>query len=187
MLDGEGLSRVRRIRQRPDFERAYETGRKLRSTLLTVFLVGCGDDGGDGDDAGADGRATTTSAGSTDTTEQGVATFEWDVTSVDFGYELATAEVPAGPVDVIQTNEGTVDHQVTILRLDDGQTPEQLTQLIADEGDDVLDPSTFAGGPNGVPAGGSASVRPPSSTRLSRSVGSNGGDAHSRGSRGWPS
>ena len=42
-------------------------------------------------------------------------------------------------------------------------------------------------GSNGAPAGGSAITRPPSSTRLSRSVGSNGGDAHSLGSSGWPS
>ena len=39
MPGGEGLTRVERIRRRPDFERAYETGTKLRSKLLTVFLV----------------------------------------------------------------------------------------------------------------------------------------------------
>lgn len=39
MLGGEGLTRAQRMRQRPEFERAYETGTKLRSKLLTVFLV----------------------------------------------------------------------------------------------------------------------------------------------------
>ena len=128
--------------------------------LLTVFLVGCGDDdGGSGEDVGADGQATTTSAAAADdTAEVASEPFQWDVTSVDFGYELSTAEVPAGPVDVVQTNEGTVEHQVTILRLDDGQTPEQLAQLIAEEGDGALDPAAFAGGANSIPAGESNSA-----------------------------
>lgn len=117
------------------------------TTLLAVVLVGCGDDGGGDDDLGADGATTTVAA------DEAVEPFEWAVTSVDFGYELATAEVPAGPVDVIQTNEGEEEHQVTLIRLDDEQTPDQLLDTITTEGDDVLDPATFAGGPNGVPAG----------------------------------
>jgi uncharacterized cupredoxin-like copper-binding protein len=118
--------------------------------LLAVLLVGCGDDGGD-DDLGADGGATTTSPAAPD--EPAAEAFTWDVTSVDFGYELTTAEVPAGPVDVVQTNEGQEEHQVTLIRLDEGQTPNQLLQLVTDEGDAALDPSVFAGGPNGIPTG----------------------------------
>jgi uncharacterized cupredoxin-like copper-binding protein len=117
--------------------------------LLTLVLAGCGDDSGD--DVGADGAPTTTEA--TDGTAVSAEPFELDVTSVDFGYELASPEVPAGPVNVVQTNEGEEEHQVTLIRLADGQTPDQLLQTITDEGDDALDPSVFAGGPNGIPAG----------------------------------
>jgi uncharacterized cupredoxin-like copper-binding protein len=122
--------------------------------LLAVVMVGCGDD--DADDLGADG-ATTTSAAD-DTGEPAAEPFQFDVTSVDFGYELAATEVPAGTVDVVQTNEGDVEHQVTLIRLDEGQTPDQLRQVIADEGDDALDPSVFAGGTNSIPAGESNSA-----------------------------
>jgi uncharacterized cupredoxin-like copper-binding protein len=125
--------------------------------LLTFLVAGCGDDSGR-DDVGADGGATTAPP-PTDTTGAAAEPFEFDVTSVDFGYELATDEVPAGPVDVVQTNEGDEEHQVTLIRLDDGQTPDQLLQTITDEGDDALDPSVFAGGPNGIPAGETNAAR----------------------------
>jgi uncharacterized cupredoxin-like copper-binding protein len=119
-------------------------------TLLALVLVGCGDDGGDRGRAADGGEAPATTA---DGSEPAVEPFEWAVTSVDFGYELATAEVPAGPVDVVQTNEGEEEHQVTLLRLEDGQTPDQLLETITTEGDGVLDPTIWAGGANSVPAG----------------------------------
>jgi len=121
-------------------------------TLLSIVLVGCGDD--DNDTAGADGGATTTTA--PETTEPSADAVEpaaFDVTSVDFGYEFSSTEVPAGPVLVSQTNEGSVDHQVTLIRLDDGMTPDELVTTVAEEGDDALDPSIFAGGPNSVRPG----------------------------------
>jgi uncharacterized cupredoxin-like copper-binding protein len=126
------------------------------SALLAIVLVGCGDDGGS--TQGADG-ADTTLPPPTDTTGDAAEPFELDVTSIDFGYELATDQVPAGPVDVVQTNEGDEEHQVTLIRLDDGQTPDQLLDTITNEGDAALDPSVFAGGPNGIPAGESNSAR----------------------------
>lgn len=121
--------------------------------LGAIVLVGCGDDADD-DTAGADGGATTTTV--SDTTEPSDVPVEpavLDLTSVDFGYELSTAELPAGPVRVNQTNEGSEDHQVTLIRLDDGMTSEELVTTITEEGDGVLDPSIFAGGPNSVVPG----------------------------------
>jgi uncharacterized cupredoxin-like copper-binding protein len=116
--------------------------------LVAIVLVGCGDDSNDSPsgDAGSETPAT-------DTTEAAAEPFAFDVTSVDFGYELAAAEVPAGPVEVTQTNEGDVEHQVTIIRLADGQTPDQLLDTITNEGDDALDPSAFAGGTNSIVPG----------------------------------
>ncbi len=121
--------------------------------LLSIVLVGCGDDADD-DTAGADGGDTTTTAAeTTEPSADAVEPAAFDVTSVDFGYEFASAEVPAGPVQVSQTNEGSVDHQVTLIRLDDGMTPDELVTIVAEEGDDALDPSIFAGGPNSVRPG----------------------------------
>jgi plastocyanin len=107
----------------------------------------------DGGGDAPDGAGGTDQYEALATTGEPVEPFDWQVTSVDFRYELATAEVPAGPVEVIQTNEGEEDHQVTLIRLEDGQTPDDLLNTIATEGDDVLDPAAFAGGPNGVPSG----------------------------------
>jgi uncharacterized cupredoxin-like copper-binding protein len=118
--------------------------------LLAIVLVGCGDDTNDtpGGEAASD-----TSASAPATTEAAPEPFAFDVTSVDFGYELPTAEVPAGPMLVTQTNEGDEAHQVTFIRLEDGQTPDQLLDLITTEGDDALDPVNWAGGPNSIPPG----------------------------------
>jgi uncharacterized cupredoxin-like copper-binding protein len=118
--------------------------------LLTVVLVGCGDDTDDPPPAAAESEDTS----STETTLAGATEpFAFDVTSVDFGYELATSEVPAGPVQVTQVNAGEEEHQVTLMRLDGGMTPDELATIIAEEGDDALDPSIFAGGPNNIPPG----------------------------------
>jgi uncharacterized cupredoxin-like copper-binding protein len=126
-------------------------------TLLSIGLVGCGDDGGDAPE-GADGSDTTAPPATAPEGEPEAEPFEWDVTSVDFGYELVTAEVPAGLVDVVQTNEGEAEHQVTLIRLEEDQTPDDLLATITTEGDGVLDPATFAGGPNGVPGGATNSA-----------------------------
>lgn len=115
-------------------------------TLGAIVLVGCGDDD---PEAAAVGTGSSTEAGGTTEPTQ-PEPFDFEVTSVDFGYELATTDVPAGPVAVTQVNEGDQAHQVTFLRLDDGQTPDELLQLITEEGDGALDPSVWAGGPNSV-------------------------------------
>jgi uncharacterized cupredoxin-like copper-binding protein len=120
-------------------------------SLLAIVLVGCSDDSSD--DPGGEASSDTTEA--TDTTEASAEPFAFDVTSVDFGYEFGATEVPAGPVEVTQTNEGTVEHQVTLIQLDDGQTPDQLLDTITNDGDDALDPAVFAGGTNSIAPGGS--------------------------------
>ena len=111
-------------------------------TLLALVLVGCGDDSND-TPGGADAATDTTA---TDTTDAGAEPAVFDVTSVDFGYELSTDELPAGLVRVNQTNEGDEEHQVTLIRLDGGMTPDELVTTITEQGDGVLDPDIFAGG-----------------------------------------
>jgi len=118
-------------------------------TLLALVLVGCGD--GSNDTPGGADAATDTTA--TDTTEAAAEPAVFDVTSVDFGYELSTDEVPAGLVRVNQTNGGDEEHQVTLIRLDGGMTPDELVTTITEQGDGVLDPDIFAGGTNNVAPG----------------------------------
>ena len=128
--------------------------RRRRLIVLIGVLVLAGCAGDDGDPSEADGGASNdTPDATTAEVETPAAPFEWEVTSVDFGYELATSEVPAGPVQVTQVNEGDEEHQVTLIRLDDGQSADDLATLIAEEGDAALAPAAFAGGPNGVPGG----------------------------------
>ena len=118
--------------------------------LGAVVLVGCGDDADDTPEGAAGGDTTTTAADTTEVaTDAPVEPAVLDVTSAEFGYELSSAEVPAGPVQVNQTNAGELEHQVTIIGLD-GMTPDELVTTIAEEGDDALDPAVFAGGPNTV-------------------------------------
>jgi uncharacterized cupredoxin-like copper-binding protein len=118
-------------------------------SLLALVLVGCGDDSNN--TPGGGDAATDTSA--TETTEGAAETAVLDVTSVDFGYELATDELPAGPVRVNQTNGGDEEHQVTLIRLEGGMTPDDLGTTITEQGDGVLDPDIFAGGTNTIAPG----------------------------------
>ena len=68
------------------------------SRMLTMVLVGCGDDRATMS-APTGRRPRMTPPSRSYTTEAVAEPAEFDVTSVDFGYELATDEVPAGPVN----------------------------------------------------------------------------------------
>ena len=116
--------------------------------LLAIVLVGCGDDTNDtpGGEAASETSAPTT-------TEAAPEPFAFDVTSVDFGYELPTADIPAGPVLVTQTNEGDEAHQVTFIRLEDGQTPDQLLGPHHHRGRRRPGPGQLGGRPELDPAG----------------------------------
>lgn len=112
--------------------------------VVALVAIGCGDDddqdGGAGEGASA---ATTAPAAAIPTVE---------VTSRDLAFDTP-AELPAGRVELVQHNDGPEEHQVSLYRLADGQTEQQMIDLLTAEGDDALDPTAFAGGPNGIPAG----------------------------------
>jgi hypothetical protein len=115
-------------------------------TLLVPLLAACGDDGAGDGDAGANESTTSEVAASS-----GPA--ELDVTSLDYAYELSAASVPAGLVTVNQTNDGEEPHQVTLVRLEDGQAATDLADAIAADGDHATDDGNYSGGPNSVAAG----------------------------------
>ncbi len=118
--------------------------------VVALLAAGCSSDDGDSDDAGGE---TTTSIETT--TTEAPAPAALDVTSTDFAYALDTESVPAGLVAVTQDNQGEESHQVTLIRLDDGQTADQLAEALASGGDTAAAPEAYAGGPNATPPGGS--------------------------------
>jgi hypothetical protein len=75
------------------------------------------------------------------------------VTARDFAFDMP-ATAPAGITTISLKNSGQEDHQAQIARLNDGVTPDQLTQAMQNP-----DPSgmfrliTFAGGPTGAAPG----------------------------------
>lgn len=83
-----------------------------------------------------------------------------NVTSTDYAYALDTEEVAAGLVTVNQDNQGEENHQVTLIRLEDGQTSGDVADGLEDRGDAYVAPANYAGGPNNTVAGdtGSATV-----------------------------
>lgn len=63
--------------------------------------------------------------------------------------------VPAGPVEVVLNNAGTEEHQASIIRLNDGVTPQQFAAAGATDPTGVAAFNLFTayGGPNATPAG----------------------------------
>ncbi len=124
----------------------------LVCALAVVALVAaaCSSD----DDSGGNSAAETTTSLDTTTTAAPEPT-ALDVTSTDFAYALDIESVPAGLVTVTQDNQGEESHQVTLIRLEDGQTADQLADALATGGDSAAAPEAFAGGPNSTPPGGS--------------------------------
>lgn len=133
----------------------------LALTGLLVLVTGCGDDDDDtatGDDtseasettedAGASLAGATEDAQILDVTIPGGADGE-------FAYEGDLSGLTAGPVTVNLTNEGTLEHQAMLLRLNDGETVDTFLGAAAADpsGVDALTRVAGFGGPNGVAPG----------------------------------
>ncbi len=116
--------------------------------ILLLLASACSSD----DDPGSASSSETTAAQETTTTAAAQPT-ALDVTSTDYAYSLATDTVPAGLVSVTQHNEGEEAHQVTLIKLDDGQTADQLATALGEQGDTAAAPEAFAGGPNSTAPG----------------------------------
>jgi uncharacterized cupredoxin-like copper-binding protein len=82
--------------------------------LTAMLLVACSSDDDDDD-------STATSEGSATATETMAAgeASDVDVTLSEFAIELSTSEVPAGAVTFRATNEGTIAHEMVIVRSDE--------------------------------------------------------------------
>ena len=120
--------------------------------VMVLVLAGCSSD-----DAGSDDAA---GASTTSTTAVPEVPSTLNVTSTDYAYALDTDQDAAGLVTVNQDNEGEENHQVTLVRLEDGQTPADVAAGLSTEGDGFVDAANYAGGPNNTIAGetGSATV-----------------------------
>lgn len=122
------------------------------AAVVVLLLAGCTSDDSTSDDAS---RGSTTS-----TTVEPSAPSILNVTSTDYAYALDTEEVAAGLVTVNQDNQGEENHQVTLVRLEDGQTPADVAAGLSSQGDGFVDAANYAGGPNNTIGGetGSATV-----------------------------
>ena len=144
--------------------------RRCRATLLAltaVLFVGVTACGDDDEDPAETGTTTTTAAPEEETTTTGgdegaaaeITTIE--ATAVDFGYELdgPPPTLAPGLVRVDLANEGTEEHQATLIRLNDGVT---LDQFAAAAGADETGVTAFGlftgyGGPNAAAPGATSS------------------------------
>lgn len=123
--------------------------------VVLLIAVGCAGNDSPSDDAGPrDPSATPTTA-------ETVAPTTVDVTSTDYAYALDTDTVSSGLVEVNQINEGQENHQVTLIRLEDGQTTEEVASGLEDQGDHFVADDAYAGGPNNTIAGGTGSATVP--------------------------
>lgn len=136
-----------------DRRRNRLTALAVVSALLLLVGAACSSD----DDSGGESSSATTAAQET-TTTAAPEPAALDVTSTDFAYALSQDTVPAGLVRVTQQNDGEESHQVTLIKLDDGQTADQLATALADGGDTAAAPEAYAGGPNSTAPGAEDSV-----------------------------
>lgn len=114
--------------------------------LLLLTAAACSSD--DSDSASSD-----TTAAQETTTTAAPEPAALGVTSTDYAYELDTETVPAGLVSVTQQNDGEESHQVTLIKLDDGQTADQLATALTEEGEGAAAPESYSGGPNSTAPG----------------------------------
>ncbi len=101
---------------------------------------------------------TMTTSGSTAvgaTSTSGIQTMV--IEAFDYGFRTL-GSIPGGPTRVQMKNTGTEDHHAQFLLLNPGVSLEQVAAALqkGSDGADAL--VTYAGGPGGVPAGGSAEV-----------------------------
>lgn len=124
--------------------------------VLALVLAGCSSDDSSDDSSSDDATAAST----TSTTAEASPPSTLNVTSTDYAYALDTEEVATGLVTVNQDNQGAENHQVTLVRLEDGQTAADVAAGLEAEGDGFVAATNYAGGPNNTIAGetGSATV-----------------------------
>ena len=96
-------------------------------TLLTGFTAACGDDD---DDEGTSTEETTT-------TEAEVEAQTIDVSTIDYAFQGAPAELEAGAVTLNLTNDGKVEHEWALIESGDAEQADFLERfypVIAEEG-----------------------------------------------------
>ena len=126
--------------------------RLTRAVALAAAFVAVAAGCSSSDDSGSEAASASTTVPTTTTADAAPSTL--DVTSRDFAYALGSDTVPAGLVTVTQQNEGSQPHQVTLIRLEDGQTADQLATALAEDGEAAAAPENYAGGPNAIQPGG---------------------------------
>ena len=101
--------------------------------LLSAILIlgaACGDDGGDGTEAGGDSTETEESEAPDpeESESEEAAAGGLEITAVDFAFDLSTASLPAGETEITFTNDGKEPHQAIMALL--SEDAPDLSKLI---------------------------------------------------------
>jgi uncharacterized cupredoxin-like copper-binding protein len=134
----------------------------LGAAILAVPAAACGDDGeslATNAEPATDARPAAEAESAAETAPAAEATSVLEVVSHDFSFELSSERLTAGMVRLSLRNDGTEAHQLSLARLHDGVTVEELAdELHADElgAYDLVD---FAGGVNPIDPGRSGTVQ----------------------------
>lgn len=125
------------------------------AAILSIGAIACSsDDDEDGGDATATQEQTPSATESNETPTEGVAG-QLDLTALEFKFENIPASQPGGLTTITLDNIGGEDHQVQLIRLNDGVTLDQFSEALNSDpsGAAALAQGTVAGGANNVVAG----------------------------------
>ncbi len=135
----------------PERRRAKERFVALTVGVLAMVAGACGDDA-----PSPDGRASV--ATTADPSAMPATARAVQIIATDYGFDLGGASVPAGQVALTLANKGAEDHQLDLVRVDEGvPAADVIAGLRAGDGSGLAR-TTAVGGPNGVSAGGTGTV-----------------------------
>jgi uncharacterized cupredoxin-like copper-binding protein len=127
-----------------------------RAALLAacVAVSGCTGDGGGAAPRAVD--AGVAAGGTTTTTKPPVS--EMTIGAMEYQFTGGAALARAGQVRIALSNLGQEQHNVQLIRLNNGVTPEQVSETLGEEpgGSGLLELGKPAGGPGAVEPGGTA-------------------------------
>lgn len=134
--------------------RARRRTRTLAVVVATTLAIAaCGDDYDAADPTPTTAAAETTTPTSETPAEMASAAF----VGREFAFEVPE-DVPAGVVELTLENAGGEDHQLSLLRLGEGQDPDAVVAALADGDLSFTAQGTYVGAPNGVSSGETGTV-----------------------------
>lgn len=137
----------------------------LEVVIATVVMLGLASCGSDDDTGGgppavtSPGSATNGSSAAQSTTSQAptVTPTKVAVGLADYSFDIPTS-LTAGPTEFVATNTGKEEHHMTLVKLRDGQTMQDVIAVLSGDVAKGLEESELIPGPQGVAPGESQSM-----------------------------